>query len=141
LSVNNSLSTFSAVLSFAVELEGESAKFYTEAAKVAADFAETFENYARRSTKRQQRMVAIRQDNITEIILEPISGLDPADYLLSVTTPADRQHALTQALELESRVKQFYVEAEPKLNVTEPRRAFQKMAQENEERITELKAT
>jgi len=140
LSLNSGLTTFSAVLSFAVELEGESARFYEAAAKVADDLAETFENYARRSTKRQQRMVAVRQDNITEIILEPISGLNRADYQIAIVVPTDRQQAVALAIELETNAEKFYVEAEPKLNVTEPRRAFQKMAQENEERIAELKA-
>jgi len=140
LSLNSGLSTFSAVLSFAVEIERESATYYGAAANVAGDLAEMFANYAQRSTKRQQRLVAIRQDNITEIILEPISGLDAADYQVTITPPVDRQQALAQALNLESRAKRFYDEAELKLNVTEPRRAFQKMAQENVERLTELNA-
>jgi rubrerythrin len=127
-------------LTFAIDLEATTVRFYEAAAKVGDDLADTFENYARRSAKRQQRLTAVRQDNITEIVLEPISGLDVADYKITDTQPADRQQALGQALELESRVKQFYLDAEPKLNVTEPRRAFKKMAQENDERLSELKA-
>jgi rubrerythrin len=126
-------------LTFAIDLEGATVRFYEAAAKVGGDLADTFENYARRSAKRQQRLTAIRQDNITEIVLEPISGLNVGDYDISGTQPTDRQQALGQALELESRVKQFYLDAGPKLNVTEPRRAFQKMAQENDERLAELK--
>ena len=140
LSLNTGLTTFSAVLTFAIDLEGRAARYYESAAKVGGDLTETFENYANRSAKRKQRLTAIRQDNITEIVLEPISGLNVADYELADTQPTDRQEALTQSLALESRLKQFYLDAEPKLNVTEPRRAFQKMAQENDERLTELKA-
>jgi hypothetical protein len=140
LSLNIGLTTFSAVLSFAIELEGEIAKFYESAAPIAADLTETFENYARKSTKRRQRLIAIRQDNVTEIVLEPISGLDSSDYAISATLPSDRQAALTQALAIEVRVKQFYQDAGAKLNVTEPQRAFQKMAQESVERLAELKA-
>ncbi len=138
LSLNTGLTTFSAVLTFAIDIEGHMVRFYEAAAKVAGDLTETFENYARRSAKRQQRLTAIRQDNITEIVLEPISGLNVADYQIGDYQPTDRHDALTQALELEGRVKQFYLDAEPKLNVTEPRRAFQKMALENDERLTEL---
>ena len=138
--MSTGLTTFSAILTFAVDLEDKSAQFYDAAAKVGDDLADTFENYSRRSAKRKQRMVAVRQDNITEMVLEPITGLDSDNYALNVTAPSDRAHALAQALEIEGRLKRFYVEAEPKLNVTEPRRAFQKMAQENDERLSELKA-
>jgi len=141
MTLSTGLTTFSAILTFAIDLEGRAAQYYAAAAKVGGgDLAETFENYANRSAKRKQRLTAIRQDNITEIVLEPISGLDVADYEIVDTPPADRNAALTQALALESLVKKFYLEAEPKLNVTEPRRAFQKMARENEERLTELQA-
>ena len=138
--MSTGLTTFSAILTFAIDLEDKSAQFYEAAAKVGGDLADTFENYNRRSIKRKQRMTAVRQDNVTEIVLEPISGLNSDNYEITISTPADRAQALAQALELEGRLKRFYVEAELKLNVTEPRRAFQKMAQENDERLAELKA-
>ena len=104
MSLNTGLTTFSAVLTFAIDIEGRMVRFYEAAAKVADDLTETFENYARRSAKRQQRLTAIRQDNITEIVLEPISGLNVTDYEIVASQPSDRLEALTQALALEGRV-------------------------------------
>jgi rubrerythrin len=137
-----SLNTFGAILTFAIDLEGAMEKFYEGAGVVAgdADTTELFENYAKKSSKRKQRLTAVRQDNVTEMVLEPISGLNQADYEPVVTAPSDRPGALAEAIRLEERAERFYQHAGPKLNVTEPRRAFQKLAQENTERLFELRA-
>ena len=136
----NSLNTFGAILTFAVDLEDAMQRFYDQAKGVAdGDLAETFEDYARKSAKRKQRLISVRQDNITEMVLEPISGLNAVDYEPVHGTPSSVPDALEKAIELESRAERFYKDAGPKLNVTEPRRAFQKLAQENAERLTELR--
>jgi rubrerythrin len=137
-----SLNTFGAILTFAIDLEGAMEKFYEGAVSVAgnADTTELFENYAKKSSKRKQRLTAVRQDNVTEMVLEPISGLNQADYEPVVTAPTDQPGALAEAIRLEERAERFYHDAGPKLNVTEPRRAFQKLAQENTERLSELRS-
>jgi hypothetical protein len=142
--LSTELTTFSAILTFAAELEGTLAAFYESAAQVSGDLAEAFENNGRKAAKRRQRLIAIRQDNITEMVLEPITGLNAEDYTVTdITapgTPTDRAEALAQAITIEGRAEKFYLETGPKLNVTEPRRAFQKMAQEAGDRLAELKA-
>ncbi len=134
-----SLNTFGAIVTFAIDLEGAMQRFYEEASAVGGDAAETFENYAKKSAKRRQRLIAVRQDNVTEMVLEPISGLNQIDYEPNAATPTDRARALGGAIRLEERAERFYTNAGPKLNVTEPRRAFQKLAQENTERLVELR--
>ena len=137
-----SLNTFGAVVTFAIDLEGAMQRFYEAAVRVSqGDAAELFENYAKKSGKRQQRLIAVRQDNVTEMVLEPISGLNQVDYEPAFTAPADSAAALAEAIRLEARAERFYRDAGPKLNVTEPRRAFQKLGQENTERLTEIRAT
>jgi hypothetical protein len=135
-----SLNTFGAVVTFAIDLEGAMQRFYEDASAIGGDTAELFAQYARKSAKRRQRMVAVRQDNVTEMILEPIHGLNQVDYDPAFTAPKDRDQALAEAIRLEGRAERFYRDAGPKLNVTEPRRAFQKLAQENVERLAELRA-
>jgi rubrerythrin len=135
-----SLNTFGAILTFAIDSEGTLQQYYEQAAQTGGETRELFENYARKSAKRKQRLIAIRQDNITEMVLEPISGLNQPDYETAASTPADSAAALAAALDLEQRAERFYNDAGPKLNVTEPRRAFQKLAQENSERLAELRA-
>src|SRR5260221_7762840 len=136
----NALNSFGSILSFAVELEDSLQRYYDQASGVRSDdLAELFENYARKSGKRKQRLISIRQDNVTEMVLEPISGLDAANYELTLKTPNSPGEAVTQAIELEQGAERFYTEAEPKLNVTEPRRAFKKLAQEKAGRPSELR--
>jgi hypothetical protein len=134
------LNTFGAVVTFAIDLEGTLQRFYEEASGVGADTAELFDNYAKKSARRRQRLVAVRQDNVTEMILEPIHDLNQVDYDPAFSSPKDRAQALNEAIRLEERAERFYRDAGPKLNVTEPRRAFQKLAQENAERLAELRA-
>ncbi len=133
-----SLNTFGSVLTFAIDLEGVLQRFYDEAGKVVGDEAALFAEYARKSGKRRQRLVAVRQDNITEMVLEPINGLNQLDYEVLPSAPGDRMSAVSEAIRLETRAERFYVDAGPKLNVTEPRRMFQKLALENNERLIEL---
>ncbi|MCC7451194.1 MAG: hypothetical protein IT324_27535 [Anaerolineae bacterium] len=136
-----SLNTFGAVVTFAIDLEGAMQRFYEAAVRVSeGDAADLFENYAKKSSKRQQRLIAVRQDNVTEMVLEPISGLNQVDYEPTFATPADSKTALAEAIRLEERAERFYRDAGPKLNVTEPRRAFQKLGQENTERLVEMRA-
>ena len=134
-----SLNTFGAILTFAIDLEGAMQRFYDEASAVGGAAAETFENYAKKSAKRKQRLIAVRQDNVTEMVLEPISGLNQGDYEPNAATPSGEADAVKEAIRLEERSRRFYTDAGPKLNVTEPRRAFQKLAQEDTERLEELR--
>jgi len=133
-----SLNTYGAVLTFAIQLEGDLRTFYKAAAELGGEHAEQFEEYAQKSAKRQQRLVAIRQDNVTEIVLEPITGLDGQHYVIDPSAPANTADSLVKARANEQHAERFYREAGPKLNVTEPRRAFQKLAQENGDRLTDL---
>ncbi|MBX3066168.1 MAG: hypothetical protein KF726_24530 [Anaerolineae bacterium] len=133
------LNTFGAILTYAANMEESLAHYYAQAQQVSeGEAAERFEDYGRKSTKRKGRLTAMRQENVTEIVLEPISGLNISDYDLPAPQPATAAEALAAAIDLETRVQKFYAEAGPKINVTEPRRAFAKFAQETAERLEEL---
>lgn len=134
-----SLNTFGAILTFAIELEETLQKFYKSASALGGDSAELMEKYARKSGERKQRLIGIRQENVTEMVLEPISGLNIEDYKLNAATPTDGSAALKEATRLEQRAERFYTNAGPKINVSEPRRAFAKFAQENARRLQEIK--
>jgi rubrerythrin len=135
---HSTLNTFGAILSFAITLEGSAQEFYESAA--AHDSNEEFADYARKAGKRKQRLSQIRQENVTEMVLEPITGLDATNYAITVSAPTSAGDARTQAIQLEDRLLRFYSDTSPKLNVTEARRAFQKFAQETADRIDALRA-
>ncbi len=135
-----SLNSFGSILAFAIDLEATLARFYEASAASVGERADRFGGYAQKSAKRKSRLIAIRQDNVTEMVLEPIMGLDAANYIIGFVAPTDGDSALAEAIRLEAVAERFYREAGAKLNVTEPRRAFQKMAQENADRVAELTA-
>lgn len=138
--MTDELNSFGTILTFAAKLEEALEYFYKQAQTASeGDQADAFADFAKKSGKRKQRLIAIRQENVTEIVLEPIEGLNVQNYELPMSTPDTAADALTQALTLEARVARFYMEAGPKLNVTEPRRAFAKFAQETNERLEALK--
>ena len=138
--MTDELNSFGMILTFAAKQEEILETFYKQAEATSnGDQADTFADYAKKAGKRKQRLIAIRQENVTEIVLEPIEGLRVQDYELLPTSPATSAEALHQALALEARIARFYAEAGPKINVTEPRRAFAKFAQETNERLDNLK--
>ncbi len=130
------LNSYGSILSFAIELEGKLQAFYETAATYDAAFADT----ARRYAKRKTRLTQVRQDHVTEMVLEPISGLDENDYTPApASTVHDRSAALAEAQRVEALAAKFYTDSGPKMNVTEVVRTFQKFAQENIDRIGEFK--
>lgn len=138
--MTDDLNSFGMILTFAAKQEETLEYFYKQAeAASEGEQAETFADYAKKAGKRKQRLIAIRQENVTEIVLEPIEGLTVQDYELLPSTPDSSAEALQQALALEARIARFYTEAGPKINVTEPRRAFAKFALDTNERLDTLK--
>lgn len=107
-----SLNTFGAVLSFAIELESGLATYYTvlDNAERAAD-----------AEQRQSKLERVRRENVVEITLEPIDGLDEDDYPLNF----DDRSPVGQTT-LEQTAAQFYEDAAPKINVRQAQRALER---------------
>ncbi|NDJ62588.1 MAG: hypothetical protein GYB67_15780 [Chloroflexi bacterium] len=109
-----SLNTFGAVMTFAIDLEARLRDYYRSA---SAD------DHAAAADKRRQTLERVRRENVTEIKLEPIDGLDVADCQLDLTdTSAAGQRAAAAT------AARFYTDAAPKLNVREAQRALERCA-------------
>lgn len=131
------LNSFGTIMAFAIDLEEKLGSYYAH----ITNTDEAFAIYAKRYAKRKLKVIAVRQEHVTEMILEPISGLNDADYdLVPDMTVADKAESIAEAIRLEEIALRFYVETAAKLNVTEAIRAFQKFASENAERLDELKS-
>ncbi len=130
-----SLNSYGSIMAFAIELEGKMQHYYDS----VASFDDTFADYARRYAKRKSRMAQVRQEYVTEMVLEPITGLEMSDYEPQASEiPSDRSGAIAKAIRLEANAQKFYVESSAKLNVTEAIRTFQKFGQECGDRLIEL---
>lgn len=114
-----SLNTFGAIMTFAIELEAQLEQYYqTIGDRTRADEA----------ARRRANLERVRRENITEIKLEPIEGLDENSYRLplnDVTAEGKRR--------VEKIAAQFYADVAPKINVREAQRALERCARQHGE--------
>lgn len=112
-----SLNTFGAILTYAIELETSLQGYYNAVGNA---------DRAGAADKRRVKLERSRRENVLEITLEPIDGLDEADYALNLSdTSADGQKAVEQT------VVRFYTEVAPKINVREAQRILEKCGKEH----------
>jgi hypothetical protein len=120
------LNQFGAVMTFAIDLEGKLAEFYEQAAATNSDYTAELQNRAKSSKSRRQKIEQSRRENVTEITLEAIDGLDEADFAIDFSqyTPANIDA-------VEAVVQKFYKEAAPKINVREARQVLERCLKEH----------
>lgn len=123
---NIKLNQFGSVLTYAIELERLLAEYYDNAAKNNESYQSEFGTRSKASLKRKKNLERSRRENVTEITLEPIEGLDTANYLID-TTKID----LDTINNNEMIVVKFYEDAGPKLNVLESKRLFKRCHKEH----------
>lgn len=113
------LNTFGAILSFAIELEGQIAAYYRSMGDAAR---------AAEAEKRRSNLERVRREHVTEIKLEPIEGLNETNYALNVsdTSPAGQKA-------LEATAARFYEDVAPKINVREAQRALERCGRQHAE--------
>ncbi|MDX1992240.1 MAG: hypothetical protein SF029_07615 [bacterium] len=111
------LNTFGAVLSFAIQLEADIQRYYQQAGR---------DDRAKDAEKRKGKLEKARREHVLEITLEPIEGLEEADYLpnFSDVSAEGQQHVAQSAAA-------FYAAAAPKINVQQARRVLEKCGQEH----------
>ena len=130
------LATFGAIMTFALELETRAAVFYEETAR--GSLQEPFLDLAKRAHKRAVRMERSRREGITEMILEPIRGMNGDDYRVELTSDGNESELLDQAIGLVETSIRFYLDAAEKIPVREVARTCQRMAKESEKQKAEL---
>lgn len=113
----SALNSFGAIMTHAIELEAQIAAYY-KAAGVADRAAE--------SEKRRSTLERVRRENVVEIMLEPIEGLNVEDYALNLS---DSSAAGQQAVE--KIAAKFYADVSPKINVKEAERALAKAGKQH----------
>ncbi|MDX2138734.1 MAG: hypothetical protein SF123_11625 [Chloroflexota bacterium] len=115
----SSLNTFGAIMTFAIELETRLRDYY----QAAGDSARAAD-----ADKRRTNLERVRRENVTEIKLEPIEGLDEAHYALTLTdTSAAGKAAIEQT------AARFYADTAPKINVREAQRALERCGKQHTE--------
>jgi rubrerythrin len=121
------LGTFGAIFKFALEFEEASVRFYSEASQRISEL----EALVAKAQKHVKRLERLRREAVTEMILEPLRGLQAADYQVdwSVREP---DMMMAQAMAIEEAGRRFYTDAAAQIPIIEATRAFKKLAKEHE---------
>lgn len=112
-----SLNTFGAILTYAIEMETRLRDYYQSIGQT--DRAKDAEN-------RRARLERVRRENVVEITLEAIEGLDETDFRFNLD---DVSAAGQQAAE--ETAARFYKAAAPKINVREARSALERCGKQH----------
>ena len=115
----SSLNTFGAILTHAIDMEANFHDYYKAIGNA---------DRAKSADKRRSKLERVRRENVVEITLEPIEGLDEADYPLNL---GDISEAGQQAIE--QTATQFYSDVAPKINVRQAQRALERCGKEHAE--------
>ncbi len=112
-----SLNQFGAILTFAIELESQLSDYYqgignSERVKAAE--------------KRKSKLERVRRENVLEITLEAIDGLDESDYVMNLDETSDDGQTAAETIAV-----QFYNDVAPKINVRQAQRALERCAKEH----------
>ncbi|MHA2249749.1 MAG: hypothetical protein ACXAD7_05275 [Candidatus Kariarchaeaceae archaeon] len=123
---NPSLNQFGSVLTYAIELENSLAEYYRKAVENNQSHQDELNLRSKASLKRKKKLERSRRENVTEITLEPIEGLDKNNYILNV-----EKYSPDVINSNEEVMVRFFTDAGPKLNVLESRRLFKRCHKEH----------
>jgi len=136
------LSTFGAIMGFAAEMVGHARAAYEALFEKAKDpeLKATLQQLAVEEEKNQALMERTRREHVTEMILEPITGLYKKDYDVHLSQAEQKDDAdfLKAALTLEAREKRFFDDASAKVPLPEVARIFRKISKKKEENLGKL---
>jgi rubrerythrin len=137
------LTTFGAIMGFAAGMAAKTCEYYKELAARATDagLKGSIEELAREEAKTRTRLEEMRRLNVTEMILEYVSGLHDEDYdiKVDVSGSAGDKRVLEATVALEEREKRFFSDASDKVPLPEVARYFRKMAAKKEQSLSRLK--
>jgi hypothetical protein len=138
------LTTFGAIMGFAAEITGRTGDTYKAMVQKAKDsgLREILQALSVEGGKSHSLMEKTRRENVTEMILEPITGLQQEDYEidLKITDQMRDADLLKTALAFEEREKKFFSDVSSKVPLPEVARIFRKLAQKKQENLTKLQS-
>jgi hypothetical protein len=138
------LTTFGAIMGFAAEITGQTAEIYKTLGQKAKDLGlrEVLQALSAEGEKNHSLMEKTRRENVTEMILEPISGLHQEDYGIDLKVVDQMEDAdlLRAALVLEEREKKFFDDVSIKVPLPEVARIFRKITQKKQRNLAKLQS-
>ncbi len=138
------LGTFGEVMGFAAEMVKQTETIYKMIVQRVEDpsLKDLFQALLEEEQKNLSQIEKTRRENVTEMILEPITGLHQEDYLMGMEGMDRVQEGdfLKIALRLEEQEQRFFNDVSDRLPFPEVVRIFRKIAQKKGKSIDKLKA-
>lgn len=137
------LSTFSAILTFAIDTEDRSLAFLEKllARKDCLVVRPALEEIVQVKKKHRRTLETIRRENITEMILEPVRNLKAEDFPSEMPKKEVKNLAdgIRAVLAAEKTASRFLLTASEKLKLAEVAKALKKLQTAKEELIEKIK--
>ena len=123
-----------------MDIEQEATRFYEYASSVEKDqtLLGQYQNLHKRGQKRVKTLERVRRENVTEMILEPIIGLDSVNYQLINEIPSgvEQKYVKELAIDIEKGILEFYTHAAAKIDfLIEVAYSFELLSEANEEAL------
>ncbi len=138
------LTTFGAVMGFAAAMVKRSVEVYTSCIDRVNDpvLRESLQGLLEEEKKNVALMEQTRRENVTEMILEPITGLDEQHYGMDMEVPAPVRDVdlLEIALSFVENEYHFFSDAAGRVPLPEVARTFRKAAQKKERTLERLRS-
>ena len=140
------LTTASAVISFAMELEDRSVKFYEELARRYKENKEIFSSFVKENRKNKVLIKRTYYETISDALETCFSIEHPNidDYLIEIELAGDENYpdALRKALDMEQKIQKFYLDVAKKSKslLADVSRVFERIARKRNERRLKLKS-
>ncbi len=137
------LQNFGSILNFAEEIENQDRQFYEAAAANPACAAHKplFAELAADAGRTVKTVLRIRRENVTEMILEPITDFTRSPFCEACEGAAVLGSAdvLALAIRLETRAERYYAEAAEKIKaLPEVARALRSLGKQRKARAAKL---
>jgi len=139
------LQTASQVISFSIELEDKSARFYESLAEKFKDYRETFLSFVKENKKNKMLVQRAYNEVVSDALETGFSfeGLGANDYLIEVNLVQDEDLpcAIRKALDMEEKIQNFYLNAAKMSSsfLADIPRIFEKIAKKRDKRKEKLK--
>jgi rubrerythrin len=137
------LTTFGAIMTFAAEMVRQTEEVYRSAVQKARDPAlgDVLKELLAEEGKNRSLMERTRREHVTEMILEPISGLDQEAYEIK---PGSEEQAgdadlLRDSVAREETEARFFRDCSAKIPLPEVAGIFRKIARKKDANIARLK--
>ena len=113
----SSLNSFGSIMTYAINLEANLRDYYASAGN---------DQRAAEADKQRTKLERTRRENVLEITLEPIDGLDEANYVFDLDDTSKTGQAAVEAT-----AAKFYADVAPKINVRQAQRTLERCGKQH----------